>query len=145
MSEIAIVDIRDGERAAEAGAQATQAEIFKEFTFEAAHRLPNVPEEHKCARLHGHSYRVEVRVGGEVGGESGWVVDFADLGAAFKPLLAQLDHYYLNDVPGLENPTSEVLAVWIWERLEAALPGLKEVVVRETCTSGCSYRGRLSE
>jgi 6-pyruvoyltetrahydropterin/6-carboxytetrahydropterin synthase len=141
MNEIAIVNARDGERETEAPRQVTRAEIFKEFTFEAAHRLPNVPEGHKCARLHGHSYRVEVRVGGEVGEESGWVVDFADLSAAFNPLRAQLDHYYLNEVPGLENPTSEVLAKWIWDRLEATLPGLKEVLVRETCTSGCSYRG----
>jgi len=115
-------------------------EIFREFTFEAAHRLPNVPAEHKCARLHGHSYRVEVRVGGEIGAESGWVMDFADLTAAWRPLADMLDHYYLNDVPGLSNPTSEVLARWIWRRLADTLP-LRAVVVRETCTSGCVYRG----
>jgi 6-pyruvoyltetrahydropterin/6-carboxytetrahydropterin synthase len=137
MTEIKITDAR---QAAEERV-ATTAEIFREFTFEAAHRLPNVPEGHKCARLHGHSYRVEVRVGGEVGEESGWVVDFADLKAAFKPLHAILDHHYLNEVPGLENPTSEVLAKWIWDRLLPSLPGLREVIVRETCTSGCSYKG----
>jgi 6-pyruvoyltetrahydropterin/6-carboxytetrahydropterin synthase len=141
MSKIAIIDARGDEQAAASQPQVTRAEIFKEFSFEAAHRLPNVPEGHKCARLHGHSYRVEIRVGGEVGGESGWVIDFADLSAAFKPLHAQLDHYYLNEIPGLENPTSEVLAKWIWDRLEATLSGLKEVIIRETCTSGCSYRG----
>lgn len=145
MNETAIIDAGVGERDVEGARQVTRAEIFKEFTFEAAHRLPNVPEEHKCARLHGHSYRVELRVGGEVGEKSGWVVDFADLSAAFKPLHAQLDHYYLNDVPGLENPTSEVLAKWIWDRLEPTLPGLREVLVRETCTSGCSYRGASAE
>lgn len=122
----------------------TQTEIFKEFTFEAAHRLPDVPEGHKCARLHGHSYRVEVRVGGEVGEETGWIMDFADVSAAWKPLHSVLDHYYLNEVPGLENPTSENLAQWIWERLAPELSGLAEVVVRETCTSGCSYRGSTS-
>jgi 6-pyruvoyltetrahydropterin/6-carboxytetrahydropterin synthase len=138
MTEITIADVRQPseERIA------TTAEIFREFTFEAAHRLPNVPEGHKCARLHGHSYRIEIRVGGEIGAESGWVVDFADLKAAFKPLHALLDHHYLNEVPGLENPTSEVLARWIWERLHPALAGLAEVIVRETCTSGCSYRGQ---
>jgi len=115
-------------------------EIFREFTFEAAHRLPHVPEGHKCARLHGHSYRVAIHVHGEVGAESGWVMDFSDIKAAFKPLLDQLDHYYLNEVPGLENPTSEVLASWIWRRLTDRLP-LSQVVVRETCTSGCVYRG----
>ena len=116
-------------------------EIFREFTFEAAHRLPAVPPEHKCARLHGHSFRVEVRVRGEVGAESGWVCDFADLRAAFAPVHDALDHRYLNDVEGLENPTSERIAEWIWSRLAGELPGLSEVVVRETCTSGCAYRG----
>lgn len=141
MNKTAIIDASGEGRSTEAPSQVTRAEIFKEFTFEAAHRLPNVPADHKCARLHGHSYRVEVRVEGEVGEESGWVVDFADLSAAFKPLLAQLDHYYLNEVPGLENPTSEVLARWIWDRLQPSLAGLAEILVRETCTSGCSYRG----
>lgn len=117
------------------------AEIFREFTFEAAHRLPNVHEGHKCARLHGHSYRVEVHVSGPVGSETGWVQDFGDLKVAFKPLEDQLDHHYLNDVGGLENPTSEVLAKWIWDNLVADLPNLCEVRVRETCTSGCIYRG----
>ena len=115
-------------------------EIFKEFTFEAAHRLPNVPADHKCARLHGHSYRVEIHVTGEVGEISGWVMDFQAVKDAFAPLHEQLDHRYLNDVDGLKNPTSEVLARWIWERLVDALP-LSQVLVRETCTSGCVYRG----
>ena len=116
-------------------------EIFKEFSFEAAHRLPHVPAGHKCARLHGHSFRVEVHVEGALTEPEGWVMDFGDLKAAWKPLDEALDHRYLNDIPGLENPTSEVLARWIWERLRPALPGLTEIVVRETCTSGCRYRG----
>ncbi|MEU0854676.1 6-carboxytetrahydropterin synthase QueD [Streptomyces griseofuscus] len=116
-------------------------EIFREFTFEAAHRLPNVPEGHKCARLHGHSYKVIVHVEAPVDPESGWVMDFGDLKKAFKPLEAQLDHYYLNDIEGLENPTSEVLARWIWERLKPTLPDLSALTVRETCASGCTYRG----
>lgn len=116
-------------------------EIFKEFGFEAAHRLPNVPAGHKCARLHGHSFRVEVHVRGELDPQLGWVMDFADLKAAVKPVIDQLDHYYLNEVPGLENPTSEVLARWMWSRLHSALPSLTKIVVRETCTSGCTYRG----
>ncbi|MFD9055227.1 6-carboxytetrahydropterin synthase QueD [Streptomyces albidoflavus] len=116
-------------------------EIFREFTFEAAHRLPNVPEDHKCARLHGHSYKVIVHVEAPVDPASGWVMDFGDLKKAFKPLEAQLDHYYLNDIEGLENPTSEVLARWIWERLKPTLPDLSALTVRETCTSGCTYRG----
>lgn len=116
-------------------------EIFKEFTLEAAHRLPNVPAGHKCARLHGHSFRVRVDVRGEVDPHLGWVMDFSDIKAAFRPIHEQLDHNYLNDVAGLENPTSEVLARWIWERLLPRLPGLSQVMVRETCTSGCVYRG----
>lgn len=116
-------------------------EIFKEFTFEAAHLLPNVPEGHKCARLHGHSFRVELHVSGPIAQPAGWVMDFAEIKDAFAPILARLDHYYLNDIEGLENPTSEVLAAWIWERVVPRLPGLSKVVVRETCTSGCVYRG----
>lgn len=116
-------------------------EIFKEFTFEAAHRLPNVPEGHKCSRLHGHSYRVAIHVEGPVDDDVGWIIDFADISCAFKPLLCRLDHYYLNEIEGLESPTSENLARWIWDRLEGHLPGLSQVVVRETCTSGCIYRG----
>jgi 6-pyruvoyltetrahydropterin/6-carboxytetrahydropterin synthase len=114
-------------------------EVFKEFTFEAAHRLPNVAPDHKCARLHGHSFHVSIHVEGELGPESGWVMDFADIERAFSPLHEQLDHRYLNDIDGLENPTSERVAVWIWERL--ALPGLTKVVVRETCTAGVEFRG----
>ena len=116
-------------------------EIFKEFTFEAAHLLPNVPQGHQCARLHGHSFRVELHVSGPVAEPAGWVMDFAEIKDAFAPILARLDHYYLNDIEGLENPTSEVLAAWIWERVKPRLPGLSKVVVRETCTSGCVYRG----
>ncbi|WP_269790044.1 6-carboxytetrahydropterin synthase QueD [Stenotrophomonas sp. Iso1] len=116
-------------------------DIFKVFTLEAAHRLPNVPPGHKCARLHGHSFRIELKVSGEPGEDTGWIMDFSDLKAAFQPLYDQLDHNYLNDIPGLENPTSERLSMWIWERLKPTLPLLSEVVVHETCTSGCSYRG----
>ena len=115
--------------------------IFREFTFEAAHRLPHVPEGHKCRRLHGHSFRVELHVEGPVGTESGWVLDFADIKAAFQPFYDQLDHQYLNEIEGLSNPTSENLARWIWDRVRPVLPGLVLVVVRETCTAGCIYAG----
>lgn len=116
-------------------------DVFRIFQVEAAHFLPNVPEDHKCRRLHGHSFRIEVHVSGEVGEESGWVMDFADLKRAFKPLFDQLDHHLLNDIEGLENPTSENLARWVWDRLADTLPGLSRVVVKETCNAGCSYRG----
>ena len=116
-------------------------EIYKEFTFEAAHRLPRLPETHKCWRLHGHSFRVGVGVEGPVDPDLGWVMDFGDIKEHFKPLDAQLDHYYLNEIEGLENPTSENLAKWIWDRLIQSLPNLAYVRVHETCTSGCVYRG----
>ena len=116
-------------------------EIFKVFQIEAAHRLPNVPADHKCARLHGHSFKIEVHVSGDVDPVAGWVQDFADLAAAFAPLHARLDHHYLNDIEGLENPTSENLAIWIWRELAPSLPGLRKIVVQETCTSGCCYEG----
>lgn len=121
--------------------RSTSMEIYKEFTFEAAHRLPNVPEGHKCARLHGHSFAVRLYVSGDVGVESGWVMDFSDISDVFKPVWSQLDHHYLNEVPGLENPTSEVIAQWIWEKLQPSLPQLSCVEIRETCTSGCRYSG----
>ena len=116
-------------------------QIFKEFRIEAAHQLPRVPPEHKCARLHGHSFRIGVYVEGPIGAASGWVMDFADLGTAMAPLYEALDHRYLNEIEGLENPTSEHLAMWVWQRLKPRLPGLARIVVHETCTSGCEYAG----
>ena len=116
-------------------------EIFKEFTFEAAHRLPHVPEGHKCARLHGHSYLVTIYVKDNVGEKTGWVMDFGDLKNHFKPIYDRIDHRYLNDIAGLENPTSENLARWIWDKLKPTLPILSKIQVRETCTSGCIYTG----
>jgi 6-pyruvoyltetrahydropterin/6-carboxytetrahydropterin synthase len=115
-------------------------EVFREFTFEAAHQLPKVPDGHKCARLHGHSFRVEVHVEGEIDPVTGMVIDFAEIKDAFARLHDRLDHHYLNDVEGLDNPTSENIAHWIWDRLVSDLP-LSEIVVRETCTSGVAYRG----
>jgi len=116
-------------------------EIRKAFTIEAAHRLPNLPADHKCARLHGHSFNVEIACGGPIDPHKGWIIDYADIKQAFQPLYDQLDHNYLNDIPGLQNPTSEILAVWIWERLKPELHNLTAVIVHETCTTTCEYRG----
>jgi 6-pyruvoyltetrahydropterin/6-carboxytetrahydropterin synthase len=116
-------------------------ELRKTFQFEAAHLLPRLPETHKCRRLHGHSFQTEIVVAGEADPDFGWLIDYADISEAFRPLWEQLDHRYLNEIPGLENPTSENIAVWIWERLKPALPPLKEVMVAETCTARCVYRG----
>lgn len=118
-------------------------DVFRVFQVEAAHRLPNVPEGHKCARLHGHSFRIEIHVSGEVGDRTGWVMDFADLRRLFQPIYEQLDHHYLNDIEGLENPTSENLARWIWQKFDPVISGLKKIVVQETCNAGCVFRGDL--
>ena len=115
--------------------------LVHEFRFEAAHRLPRVPEGHKCARLHGHSYKVEVAVAGPVDDKTGWFIDFQLLYDAWRPVHDVLDHHYLNDVPGLENPTSEVLSRWLWEKLAPALP-LARITVYETCEARCEYEGR---
>ena len=117
-------------------------QIYKEFSFEAAHQLPNVPAEHKCARLHGHSFKVKITVEGELEKDSGWVMDYADISKAFKPILKQLDHFYLNEIEGLDNPTSENIARWIWNRLKSELPALYTIEIKETCTSGCIYKGK---
>lgn len=116
-------------------------EIYKEFVFEAAHVLPNVPTGHKCGRLHGHSWKGTIYVSGKLDPHTGWIMDFADIKRIFEPLYQQLDHNYLNDIEGLENPTSEVVARWIWQRLKKDLPNLSRVVINETCTSGCIYQG----
>jgi len=115
--------------------------LVKEFTFEAAHRLPQAPEGHKCRRLHGHSFKVELACEGPIDPKTGWLIDFADINAAFEPCLRQLDHYYLNEIEGLENATSENLARWIWQRVKPKLPCLTQVTVFETCSARCEYRG----
>ena len=117
-------------------------QLFVEIGFEAAHCLPHVDPDHKCARVHGHSYRVRIDVEGPVGAESGWVMDFADLKAAVEPVRLELDHRYLNDLDGLDNPTAERIAEWLWARLAPSVPLLSAVEVRETPNAGCTYRGR---
>lgn len=116
-------------------------ELRKSFQFEAAHLLPRLPKTHKCRRLHGHSFRVEIVVAGECDPKLGWLMDYADIKAAFKPVWEKLDHHYLNQIPGLENPTSEVVAAWIWRKLKPRLPLLTKVIVAETCTAQAVYRG----
>jgi len=118
-----------------------EMEIFVSFTFDAAHRLPKVPEGHKCSRLHGHTFRVEVHVSGPVDESLGWVIDFGDLKKICKPVIEQLDHHYLNEIPGLENPTCEVIAKWLWQRLMPYLPNLAKIIVQEGPNSGAVYEG----
>lgn len=116
-------------------------ELAKDFRFEAAHYLPHVPADHKCRRMHGHSFRGEVAIRGNIDPATGWLIDFAELRAAIDPIIKQLDHYLLNDIEGLENPTSERVAVWIWDQLAPLMPHLHRVTVEETCTSRCRYFG----
>jgi 6-pyruvoyltetrahydropterin/6-carboxytetrahydropterin synthase len=119
-----------------------RVELSRSFRFEAAHRLPMVPPEHKCYRVHGHSFVVDVVVAGEVDPALGWLVDFGEIAARVEPLLKnELDHRLLNDVAGLENPTSEVLCGWLWNRLQPMVPHLHAITVHETCTARCTYRG----
>ena len=115
--------------------------ITQAFTFEAAHRLPRVPATHRCHRMHGHSYRVELRLDGPVDPVTGFVIDFFDVEAAFGPLLARLDHYCLNEIEGLENPTAEHIAIWIWTRIKPTLPLLSAVTVYETPLCWAEYDG----
>jgi 6-pyruvoyltetrahydropterin/6-carboxytetrahydropterin synthase len=118
------------------------ARLTKTFGFEAAHDLPTFPAEHKCRRLHGHSFRFDLIVEGEVEEEKGYLIDYGQIKAAAEPIVAQLDHRYLNEIEGLANPTSENLARWLWDQLRPSLPQLSGVIVHETCTSACEYRGK---
>jgi 6-pyruvoyltetrahydropterin/6-carboxytetrahydropterin synthase len=116
--------------------------LSKTFTFEAAHDLPTFPPDHKCRRLHGHSFRFDVVVEGEVDPARGYLIDYGDIKQIADPIVKCLDHYYLNEIQGLSNPTSENLAKWLWDKLKPQLPLLSEIIVHETCTSMCSYRGK---
>lgn len=115
--------------------------IWIDFQFESAHRLPHVPEGHKCGRLHGHNYRVRLFASGQLVEPQGWIVDYFDIQAAWKPISSLIDHRYLNEIDGLENPTTEVLARWIWQRVKPSLPSLCRVEIHETDTTGCEYEG----
>ena len=116
-------------------------QLVKSFTFEAAHYLPSFPEGHKCRRMHGHSFRIEIKVAGEVPEGDYHLIDYGEIMGIVEPLRKQLDHYCLNEIEGLENPTSEMIAKWLWDRLQGDLLLLDEIVVDETCTSRCVYRG----
>jgi 6-pyruvoyltetrahydropterin/6-carboxytetrahydropterin synthase len=116
--------------------------LERTYRFEAAHFLPKVPEGHKCARMHGHSYAITVVIEGDIDPEKGWLLDFSEIDEHVNPLVRRLDHHVLNQVEGLENPTSELLAVWLWNAIRATLPILVEVQVAETTSSRCIYRGQ---
>jgi len=115
--------------------------ITREFSFEAAHRLPNVPSTHRCYRMHGHSYRVEAKLKGSVDPVTGFVIDFFEIETTFAPVITQLDHRCLNEIEGLENPTAENIAIWIWERVKSGLPQLSAIRIYETNDSWVEYDG----
>lgn len=117
-------------------------EVYREFKFDAAHFLPNLPPEHKCRRLHGHTFRAVIYLDSEVGSETGWVRDFGEIKSICTPLIDELDHSCLNEIPGLENPTSENIAKWLWKRLKQLLPELSTIEIKETSKTGCRYRGQ---
>jgi 6-pyruvoyltetrahydropterin/6-carboxytetrahydropterin synthase len=120
-------------------------ELLRRYRFESAHRLPMVGAEHRCSRMHGHTYAVEITVHGPLEPVHGWVIDYASIDVAAQPLLDQLDHRCLNDITGLENPTSEHLAGWLWERLAPLLPGLNTITIAENPDARCTYRGPRCE
>lgn len=115
--------------------------IYKQFSFDSAHFLPNVPDGHKCREIHGHTYHLTLYAEGKVLDHEGWVVDFGDIKAIIRPIIDTLDHHLLNDIPGLENPTAELLSVWIWNKVKPHLPLLKKIELKETPTSGVIYQG----
>jgi 6-pyruvoyltetrahydropterin/6-carboxytetrahydropterin synthase len=132
---------KPAETNAEKKLQVMHVRLTKTFHFEAAHDLPTFPDGHKCRRLHGHSFRFDVIVEGEVDPAKGYLIDYGDIKKAADPIVKKLDHYYLNEIPGLSNPTSENIAKWLWEALSPALPLLSTIIVHETCTSACEYHG----
>lgn len=115
--------------------------LYKQFTFDAAHYLPNVPDGHKCKQMHGHTYHLTIFIEGEVLKGQGWVLDFGDIKKLLRPVLGIIDHALLNSIPGLENPTAELFSIWLWDRIKPLLPELKKIELKETPTSGVIYEG----
>ena len=117
-------------------------QIFKQFTFDSAHFLPNVPEGHKCKEIHGHTYHLTVYLDGDLDEKLGWVIDFTDVKNVIDPIIKSIDHQFLNNIPGLENPSSEIMAIWLWNKIEPELPQLSKIELNETPTSGVIYEGK---
>lgn len=118
-----------------------QIELQKQFSFDASHCLPNLEDGHKCKRLHGHTFKVIITIRGIVDPQKGWVMDFSEITKLVQPLIDQLDHHYLNEIEDLENPTSENIAIWVWDHLKPDLPLLHAIQIKESETSTCTYKG----
>ena len=116
-------------------------EIYKEFSFDSAHYLPNVPEWHKCRNMHGHTYKLKVYIKGKPDPQFGWIMDFKELKDKVGPVIDQLDHQLINEVKGLENPTAENITIWIWQQIKPLLPQLSKIELHETPTTGVIYAG----
>jgi len=116
-------------------------DVCKTFSIEAARSLPHLPENHPCSKIHGHSFKITLMVSGPVDKDTGFVMDFGELETLFEPLRKQIDHSYLNDIEGLENPSSENLCKWIWKKLILSLPRLSQIEIRETDSTNCIYKG----
>jgi 6-pyruvoyltetrahydropterin/6-carboxytetrahydropterin synthase len=115
--------------------------IYKQLTFDAAHFLPHVPETHKCKNIHGHTYHLTFYVDGELDKNLGWIIDYSDLKEIIQPVIDKVDHHFLNEIPGLENPTCEIISIWLWNQIKPILPQLKRIELKETPTSGAIYEG----
>ena len=115
--------------------------IYKIFNIESARSLPNLPDSHPCKNIHGHSFKIKITVSGKINKATGMVLDFNQIDEIFNPIHLLIDHKYLNDIKGLENPSSENLAIWIWKRLKPKLPTIIEIEIKETSETGCIYKG----
>lgn len=118
--------------------------VYKKFTIESARSLPNLSDNHPCSRVHGHSFKIIISLEGSINTKTGFVFDFSDIEKAFNPIKNKLDHVYLNDIDGLENPSSENLCIWIWEKLKVRLPELFKIEIKETSSTGCIYKGEVT-
>ena len=115
--------------------------IFKEFNFDSAHFLPNVPDGHKCKEIHGHTYRLILYFEGKIDVQFGWLIDFAEIKEVVDPIINNIDHKLLNNIEGLENPTCEAIAIWLWDNIKPTIPLLNRIELHETLTSGVVYEG----
>lgn len=116
-------------------------EIYKEFSFDSAHYLPNVPDGHKCKNMHGHTYRLKVFIKGKPDPSLGWIMDFKELKDIVGKVIDKLDHKLINDIEGLQNPTAENITLWIWNEIKPLLPLLNRIELYETPTTGVIYNG----
>lgn len=115
--------------------------IYKQFTFDAAHYLPHVTDHHKCKKTHGHTYHLTLFFDGNISPDMGWIIDYSEIKNVVTPILKLVDHQFLNEVEGLENPTCELICIWLWKKIKPLITELKRIELKETPTSGAIYEG----